>query len=131
MQNREPLGIAQTVALTFMGTRAEKWPAGQLAGMSVFFSRIGFKETNEWKEEIVHFDPSKPLTAEGKFPDGTSIKLGPGDDPREAFANWLTSPKNPWFARAIVNRVWFWLLGRGIVNEPDDLRPDNPPENPE
>jgi hypothetical protein len=131
MQNREPQGIAQTVALTFMGARAEKWPAGQLAGMAVFFSRIGFKETNEWKEEIVHFDPSKPRIAEGKLPDGTSIKLGPADDPREAFANWLTSPKNPYFARAIVNRVWFWLLGRGIVNEPDDLRPDNPPENPE
>jgi hypothetical protein len=131
MQNREPQGIAQTVALTFMGARAEKWPDGQLAGMSAFFCRIGFKETNEWKEEIVHFDRSKPLIPIGKFPDGTTVKLGPTDDPREAFANWLISPKNPWFARAIVNRVWSWLLGRGIVNEPDDLRADNPPENPE
>jgi hypothetical protein len=37
--------------------------------------------------------------------------------------------RNPWFARAIVNRVWYWLLGRGIVEEPDDIRDDNPPEN--
>ena len=41
------------------------------------------------------------------------------------------TPKNPWFARNIVNRVWSWLLGRGIVHEPDDIRPDNPPANPE
>jgi hypothetical protein len=40
-------------------------------------------------------------------------------------------PKNPWFARNIVNRAWFWLLGRGIIQEPDDIRPDNPPVNPE
>lgn len=131
MQNREPQGIAQTVALTFMGARAEKWPPQRLTEMASFFSRIGFKETNEWKEEIVLFDRAKPALPLGKFPDGKSIKLAAADDPREAFANWLLSPQNPWFARAIVNRVWTWLLGRGIVHEPDDLRPDNPPENPE
>jgi hypothetical protein len=47
------------------------------------------------------------------------------------FADWLTSPGNPWFARNLVNRIWAWLLGRGIVHEPDDLRPDNPPTLPE
>jgi hypothetical protein len=52
-------------------------------------------------------------------------------DPREVFADWLISPRNPWFARAIVNRVWSWLLGRGIVHEPDDIRPDNPAGHPE
>jgi hypothetical protein len=99
--------------------------------MGAFFSRIGFKETGEWKEEIVHFASAKPAFPLGKFPDGATIKLAPADDPREAFANWLISPKNPWFARAIVNRVWSWMLGRGIIHEPDDIRADNPPENPE
>ncbi len=47
------------------------------------------------------------------------------------FADWLITPRNPWFARAIVNRVWYWLLGRGIIHEPDDIRDDNPPSNPE
>ena len=131
MQNRTPLGIAQSAALTFMGTRAEKWPAAQLAGMAAFFSRVGFKETGEWKEEIVFFDPAKPAAAQAQFPDGTEIKLAPDQDPRESFASWLTSPKNPWFARAIVNRAWYWVLGRGIIQEPDDIRADNPPENPE
>ncbi len=59
------------------------------------------------------------------------MELPPQDDPRIRFAEWLTAAENPWFARNAVNRVWYWLLGRGIVHEPDDLRPTNPPENPE
>ncbi len=65
------------------------------------------------------------------FPDKTFAALTAERDPREVFADWLITPKNPWFTRAIANRVWSWLLGRGIVHEPDDLRPDNPPANPE
>ncbi len=67
----------------------------------------------------------------GVFPDGTSVEIPPDRDPREVFADWLIAPENPWFTRAIVNRVWAWLLGRGIIEEPDDLRDDNPPIHPE
>jgi len=69
-------------------------------------------------------------TCELKFPDGTKVTLSPDQDPREAFADWLITPKNPWFTRAAVNRVWAWLLGRGIVHEPDDIRLGNPASNP-
>lgn len=133
MQSKDPQGIAQAVALTFMGCRAEKWPREQLAGMSAFFTRIGRKKTTEWKEEIIFFDITTPTDklAEAVFPDGTPGKLSPDRDPREAFADWLIRPDNPWFARNIVNRIWFWLQGQGIVHEPDDIRPDNPPSNPE
>ncbi len=131
MQSKEPQAIAQTVALTFMGTRAEKWPKSRLADMGAFFSRIGYKETGEWKEEIIFFDQAKPMPASAAFPDGSRPKLTSDSDPREVFTAWLTAPGNPWFARAIVNREWSWLLGRGIVHEPDDIRDDNPPENPE
>jgi len=132
MQSKDPHAIARTVALTFMGTRAEKWPKEELANMAAFFSEVGYKETGEWKEEIVFFDPAKggknaPVVA--TFPDRTQTRLD--RDPREKFADWLIASKNPWFARNIVNRVWSWLLGRGIVQEPDDIRRDNPPENPE
>jgi hypothetical protein len=139
LQSREPQGVAQAVALTFMGARAETWPKERLSGMAAFFSRIGYKPTGEWKEEIVFFDPDKkapdsnaaaaPLFA--TFPDGTAARLAPDQDPREAFAAWLTGPKNPWLARAVANRAWFWFLGRGIVQEPDDIRPDNPPSDPD
>ena len=133
MQSREPAAIAQTVALTFMGTRAENWPAGRLAAMAGFFSQIGYKETGEWKEEIVYYKP-RPAGSPAPpaaFPDGTPARLTPGGDPRAVFADWLITPQNPWFARNAVNRVWSWLLGRGMVHEADDIRPDNPPANPE
>lgn len=172
IQNRTPDGIAMTVALTFMGARAESWPKDRLAGMSVFFSQIGYKPTNEWKEEDVFWDPlhgstlanniapgQAMINVSGKpappapgetpsqastsqsvpqpagpqtavLPDGTKVKLSPNRDPREVFADWLISPNNPWFTRSIVNRVWAWLLGRGIIHEPDDIRDNNPPSNP-
>jgi hypothetical protein len=138
VRSKEPAAIAQAVALTFMGVRAEKWPKDRLSGMAAFFSQIGYKSTAEWKEEIVFFDPAR--ASEGSaaknaraaaFPDGKPARLSPDQDPREIFANWLVAPKNPWFARNIVNRVWSWLLGRGIIHEADDIRFDNPPGNPE
>lgn len=127
---REPRAIAGSVALTFMGVRTDSWPLQKRDDLAVFFSRLGYKPTLEWKEEIVFFDALKPTVAKGTLPDGTKLKLPVDRDPRAAFANWLVSPKNPWFARAISNRVWSWLLGRGVVHPADDLRPDNPPSNP-
>ena len=68
--------------------------------------------------------------AKAVLPDGTRIVLPANRDPRGVFADWLIAAKNPWFARSIVNRVWAWLLGRGIIHKPDDIRDDNPPSNP-
>ena len=134
VQGKDPQTIAQAVALTFMGERADKWPKDRLSSMAGFFSCVGYKNTDEWKEEIVFFDSQKATNAlwqTAAFPDGTPAQLSPDRDPREVFAGWLISPDNPWFARNIANRVWSWLLGRGIVHEPDDMRSDNPPSNPE
>ena len=133
VQNKDPQAIAKTVALTFMGARAEKWPAAQLSGMAAFFSEIGYKHTAEWKEEIVLRDFAKTTNAllqSAAFPDGAPVRLSSERDPREVFADWLIDPKNPWFTQNIANRVWSWLLGRGIIQEPDDIRPDNPPSDP-
>ncbi len=133
MQSKEPRGIAQTVALTFMGVRADRWPQPRLHGMAGFFAQVGYKSTAEWKEEIVYRDPARDtngLTGIAVFPDGTKPQLTAGQDPREVFADWLITAENPWFTRSIANRVWSWFLGRGIIQEPDDLRPDNPPSNP-
>src|ERR1035437_1522878 len=149
IQSRTPEGIATAVALTFMGTRADKWPTNRLAGMSAFFAQIGYKPTREWKEEHVFWDPlnssaqatnnasadtataptsSAPQVA--TFPNSKQFKLPPDRDPREVFADWLITPQNPWFTRNMANRLWSWLLGRGIIHEPDDIRDDNPPANP-
>jgi hypothetical protein len=103
--------------------------------MSAFFSQVAYKGTDEWKEEIVFFDrrqgreqqDQQPLTA--VFPDGQSIQIPPGQDPRRVFTDWLLNEQNPGFSRAVANRVWYWLLGRGIVHPPDDMRPDNVASN--
>lgn len=130
MQSRDPSAIAQAVALTFMGTRAENWPKPRLTGTGGFFAQLAYKETGEWKEEIVYFKPAS-APARAIFPDGTPAKIAADRDPREVFADWLITPKNAWFTRNIANRVWSWLLGRGIIQEADDIRDDNPPVNAE
>ena len=136
MQNRTPAGIAQTVALTFLGERADHWPPNELANLALFFANVGYKSTGEWKEEIIFFNLASTnvgaLNGSSRstvFPDGKKVTLTPDKDPRVVFADWLV--KNPQFARNLANRAWSWLLGRGIVNEPDDFRRDNPPSNPE
>ena len=130
VESRDPQAIAQAVALTFMGTRTAAWPKARQDGMAAFFSQIEYKSTTEWKEEIVFFNPNKSRPA-AIFPDGKPARLLPGQDPRAAFADWLLAADNPWFARNAVNRVWSWLMGRGIIDEPDDIRPDNPPADAE
>ncbi|HUR56023.1 MAG TPA: DUF1553 domain-containing protein, partial [Gemmataceae bacterium] len=88
--------------------------------------------------EYVWFSPTKdrdvrhPVTNEvmhPKAPDAPAEKLDPENDPREALAAWISRPDNPFFARAIVNRVWGDLMGRGIVHPVDDFRASNPPTN--
>ena len=68
--------------------------------------------------------PPTPLDGKPLPPDSTA-------DRRAYFADWLTAPDNPYFARALVNRVWRNFLGRGLVEAEDDLRQTNPPTNAE
>lgn len=110
--DRTPQGIAGVVALTFLGSRLEKWPTPEREKFIALFEPVAFKSTKEWKEEIVYWRET---------PDNS--------DPRTAAADAVLS--HPDFARALVNRIWFRFFGRGIVHEADDLRPDNLPVNPE
>jgi len=166
IQDKTPEGIAATVGLALMGTRAHFWPEDRRAGMEVFFSQVGYKPTSAWNEEIVFWDPlnsaaapgsiapgvstvhksvtvtnqipqalAEPLSENGPlavvFPDGTKTTIPPNRDPREVFADWMIRPENSWLTKAIANRTWAWVMGRGIIHEPDDIREDNPPSNPE
>jgi hypothetical protein len=119
---RDPSSLARAAALTFLGTRLESWPAEAQADMAVFFSRVAWKKTLEWKEEIVYSDPLRTGDLATRLPDGRTVVVPEAVDPRTIFADWLTRPENPWFARALVNRVWYWLLGTGIT-EPADAIP--------
>lgn len=146
--DRTAESVAETAALLFMGARMacarchvhpdEGWTLRDHHGLAAFFSQVRYKATKEWKEEIVFLDRAgelkDPITGDAvvpMYPDGTVATLAPGADRRAAFADWLIRPGNRWFARNAVNRIWYWLFGRGIVHPPDDLRPTNPPPNPE
>ncbi len=148
MQDHDPQTIGETTALVFMGARigcarchshpTESWNVKDDLALAAFFSKIKYKSTLEWKEEIVYADvraslrdPKSRAIVAPKFLTGPAPEVAKEEDPRARFAAWLTAPDNPWFARNVVNRIWFWLMGRGIVHEPDDMRATNPPENPE
>lgn len=130
VQGRKPEDLAGVVALTFMGSRFDKWPETKRREMAVFFNRVAYKRTSEWKEEVVYLNPAPVKTVRAKLPDGTDTTLDAQSDPRRAFADWLVTGKNTDFTATMANRMWYWLMGQGIVHEPDDRRADNPPSNP-
>ena len=62
---------------------------------------------------------------------GEEVSLPADGDPRAILMEWMRRQDNPYFARALVNRVWANYFGRGIVDPPDDQSLANPPSNPE
>ena len=145
---KDPQTIGETAAVVFMGARLgcarchahpqEDWNLDTNLAMAAFFGKVGYKGTTEWKEEIVFVNPKAALRdprtrqiVKPQWLGGEPLDIAPDEDPRVRFANWLITPDNPWFSASIVNRIWFWLNGRGIIHEPDDIRPTNPPSNPE
>jgi hypothetical protein len=146
--NKDPRTLGETAALVFMGARMscarchdhplESWSPEDDLGLGAYFGRVGYKSTGEWKEEVVFpdfklslKDPYTRQAVPPRAPGGKALQVGAEQDPRGQFADWLTAPGNPYFTANIVNRIWYWLLGRGIVEAPDDLRSTNPPTNPE
>jgi len=122
VERKEPVELAGVAVLTFLGERTDLWPEAKRNDVTKFFSRVAFKGSAQWKEEIVYWD-SKPLESpEVVFPDGSKGTVQPNQDPREVFAEWLIRPENHAFNQQIVNRLWFWLTGVGIIDAPDDLR---------
>jgi hypothetical protein len=75
-------------------------------------------------------DPTRRLIA-GRFLDGTAPPAAAGTPFRKLLADWMTSRENPYFAKALVNRVWDALFGRGLVMPVDDMIPSAPCTHPE
>ena len=117
----------------------ERWTQDQYYQMSAFFSAVGIRAGYEVGEEIV-FD--RRADYEMKHPrDGRVVKpqlmVASGDVPvpdgprrRDALADWITSKDNPYFAKAMANRMWSYFMGKGIIDPVDDIRASNPPSNP-
>lgn len=119
--NRTPAGLAQSTLLSLLGMRYENLSDDRKKAFEGFFQCIKYKSTDEWKEEIVYNDNTSKIINAGT-PDGIDYTLKtPENDPRKILADWMTSPKNRYFAKAYANRVWSWMFGRGIVNPADDM----------
>jgi hypothetical protein len=146
--NVPPEDLAVHVSQTMLGVRLEcarchnhpfeKWTMDDFYGFASFFKRVATKEVYSNDEDaIVIKDKGElrhPKTKQLVFPkllDGPVLHESPDEDIRERLADWITSAQNPWFARALVNRIWKAYMERGIVEPVDDFRITNPPSNPE
>lgn len=143
--HREIPDLTETTSQAFLGTSItcarchnhplEKWTQNQYYGFANLFSRVRVKNGKTAGNDIVSAsfgDVLHPLSGKAIPPqplDGEVAQDAPGADRREALADWLTSPDNPYFTRAIVNRVWKNFMGRGLVEPVDDLRLTNPATN--
>lgn len=117
----------------------ERWTQNQYYQMSAFFSAVGLRAGYEVGEEIVFdqrsgFDMKHPKDGRVVAPEFLIASTAPVAIPsdakrREALADWLVSKDNPFFAKAIVNRVWSYFFGKGIIDPVDDIRASNPPVN--
>ena len=146
--HRDPADAAETVSMAFLGMSIqcakchdhplEKWTNDEFYGMANLFARVRFKtapEGGDGNQSIFTTTSGEliqPRTGKPQLPkplDGKTIPLNATGDRRKHLANWLVAPQNPYFTRAIVNRVWANYLGTGIVENVDDLRLTNPPSN--
>jgi hypothetical protein len=116
----------------------ERWSQDDYYGLAGFFSRLGRKGGGEpppyysaRQRTTGETNPRTGKPIEPKLLDGPVLKIAPEDDPRHNLVDWMARPNNPFFARALCNRMWGHLLGRGLVDPVDDMRETNPPSNPE
>lgn len=116
----------------------ERWGQEDYYGLAGFFTRLGRKSFGQpppyFAASRVTTSEKNPLTGkvpEPKFLDGDYAEFTPEEDPRHALVDWMARPENPFFARVLVNRLWGHFMGRGLVDEVDDIRDSNPPSNPE
>jgi hypothetical protein len=116
----------------------ERWSQEDYYGLAGFFSRLGRKGLGEPPPYYAsrtrttgEINPRTGKPIEPKYLDGPEIKVAPDEDPRHKLVDWMAQPENPFFAKALVNRLWGHLLGRGLVDPVDDMRETNPPSNPE
>jgi hypothetical protein len=75
--------------------------------------------------------PESAKVVPAQFLRGEKPSLPGGEPARPVLAKWMVGDHNPYFARAMANRFWYQLLGRGIVNPVDDMHDDNAPVAPE
>ncbi len=144
----KPENVAAAASRLFMGVKIEcaqchnhpfaPYKREQFWEQAAFFAEVQPAIANisdmKAKREIRIPDPNpkKSVVVHARFfDDGQEPSWGDAKSPRVIFADWLTSAKNPYFARNMVNRTWAQFLGLGIIDPIDEPSDDNQPIIPE
>lgn len=152
---REPYARAESIAQVFLGIRLQcakchnhpfdRWTQTDYHEFAAVFGRIDYRivennrkdrlDKHEFDGEQIVFTTRENSVRHPRTKDVLNPRLLDAqnaishDDPLEALATWIADPANPFFAKAQVNRVWFHLFGRGLVEPSDDFRASNPAVN--
>lgn len=148
---REPIDASSFVSQIFLGVRmdcakchhhpSEKWTQEDYYQMAAFFAQMkhkgqGISAPISGEPEYWWYAPggsvTHPITDAvmiPKPPDGPEMPYVNGQDPRKMLADWMEGSDNPFFAKAITNRIWAEFFGRGVVDPVDDFRVSNPATN--
>ncbi|MFL5339235.1 MAG: DUF1553 domain-containing protein [Gemmataceae bacterium] len=144
--HKDVADLSEATAVTFLGMSVtccrchnhplERWTQDQYWSLANLYSRVSLKNGDRAGEVFVQEQPTGDVPHPRRnvpMPpaplDGKPLPLDSPASRRAYFADWLTAADNPYFARAIVNRVWRNFMGRGLVEAEDDLRESNPPTN--
>jgi hypothetical protein len=152
LAHRSPDRLNDTVCRVLLGIQLQcaqchnhpytGWKRTEYWGMAAFFEKVddggGKKLAKGPTPNVVEANsvqkkrlPDSALETPPKILEGEAPRLNSREPYRPVLAKWLTSAENPYFARAMVNRVWAQFFGRGLVNPVDDLAGNSPPSHPE
>ena len=131
----------------------ERWTQDQYYQTAAFFAQVGLKKDEASGNAMIGgtaVEGAKPLWEEvfdtnagdikhqrtqqvvaPKLPFDCQYAAPEGAPRRTQFASWVTAPSNPYFAKSFVNRMWGYLLGKGLIEPIDDIRAGNPPSIPD
>lgn len=135
----DPRSQAEFISETLMGVRLrcanchnhplDRWTQEDYHGLAAMLARI---DRGRVVRQLALGEATNPRTGRPAVPKLPGDRYLPAEADRlHALAEWLTADENPYFARAMVNRLWKWMMGRGLVEPTDDLRATNPATHPE
>jgi hypothetical protein len=145
----EPNKQVEDVAQLFLGVRMqcaqchhhpfERWSQDDYYSLVAFFTQVGRKPSGTRGEDLIFHKRGmaqatniKTGVAQKPVALGDTVPpIAPDADPRLKLADWMRNSKNPFFAKALVNRYWKHFFQRGLIEPEDDIRDSNPPTNPE
>ena len=142
----KPDEAARSISQLLMGVRiecaqchhhpSERWSQADYVGLAGFFTGLTLKKLPNGEQAVVSFGGNDlPHPRGGETVSTRALGAAPADfshvsDRRRVLADWLTADQNPFFAKAIANRLWAHYFGRGLIEPIDDIRETNPATNP-